>query len=196
MDESKVFTRAACFLVSGASILFSALTFSPLSFAQPPTAVDPSANGRVADVPKVSENSGEGKKDAHLKNSLAERKANFKPNRDRAPEIEQAQVPKQATYSMGVGRPKGFLAYNAEVQKQVRAKQSFAGAGRPLAASVTLSIQNAGEVSNAKIAESSGDQKFDESLLLAIRDAGPFPRPPEELRGYLATVTFYFDSKN
>jgi periplasmic protein TonB len=86
------------------------------------------------------------------------------------------------TGSAGIQQDLDFLLYYRTVQEKIKKAWSFTGGSNDLTATVDFSIANDGTLTSVKIATSSNDPTFDESVLRAIRAAAPFPPPPAKYR--------------
>jgi TonB family protein len=86
------------------------------------------------------------------------------------------------TGSAGIQQDLDFLLYYRTVQEKIKKAWSFTGGSGDLTATVDFSIANDGTLTSVKIAQSSNDSSFDDSVLRAIRRAAPFPPPPEKYR--------------
>jgi len=86
------------------------------------------------------------------------------------------------TGSAGIQQDAGFLLYYQEVQKQIKDAWSYAGDNPDLTATVTFGINPDGSLNSIKVATSSRDPAFDDSVVRAIRRASPFAPPPEKYR--------------
>lgn len=82
--------------------------------------------------------------------------------------------------------PPEQAAYFLELYGKVRSCWSFPELlrrdARGLVALVVITIEKDGRVSDVKMGQSSGNRKFDASVLEAIRSASPLPIPPARLR--------------
>jgi len=96
------------------------------------------------------------------------------------------------TGSMGKLEDLQYLLYFRTVQQKVKGAWTFPGGSNDLKADVEFSISADGTLSGVKIAKSSGDSAFDESVLRAIRRAAPFPPPPDRYRAQFSDVVSTF----
>lgn len=55
---------------------------------------------------------------------------------------------------------------------------------------VSIEVNDVGQLVELKVAESSGDNAFDELALRAVKDAAPLPKPPPELIGRAINLNF------
>lgn len=94
--------------------------------------------------------------------------------------------------SMGKLEDLQYLLYFRTVQQRVKDAWTFPGGSNDLSADVEFSIGADGSLNGVKIAKSSGDSAFDESVLRAIRRAAPFPPPPDRYRSQFADVISSF----
>ena len=96
------------------------------------------------------------------------------------------------TGSMGKLEDLQYLLYFRTVQQKVKDAWTFPGGSNDLKADVEFSIGADGTLNGVKIAKSSGDSAFDESVLRAIRRAAPFPPPPDRYRAQFSDVVSTF----
>ncbi len=96
------------------------------------------------------------------------------------------------TGSMGKLEDLQYLLYFRAVQQRVKDAWTFPGGSNDLTADVEFSIGADGSLNGVKIAKSSGDSAFDESVLRAIRRAAPFPPPPDRYRAQFGDVVSTF----
>ena len=96
------------------------------------------------------------------------------------------------TGSMGKLEDLQYLLYFRTVQQKVKDAWTFPGGSNDLSADVEFSIGAEGTLNGVKIAKSSGDPAFDESVLRAIRRAAPFPPPPDRYRAQFSDVVSTF----
>jgi TonB family protein len=86
------------------------------------------------------------------------------------------------TGSAGIQQDLDFLLYYRTVQERIKKAWSFTGGSGDLTATVDFAIAADGTLTSVKIAQSSNDSSFDDSVLRAIRRAAPFPPPPDKYR--------------
>jgi TolA protein len=96
------------------------------------------------------------------------------------------------TGSMGKVENLQYLLYYRTVQQKVKEAWTFPGGSNDLSADVEFSISADGTLNGVKIAKSSGDGAFDESVVRAIRRAAPFPPPPDQFRTQFSDVVSTF----
>ncbi len=96
------------------------------------------------------------------------------------------------TGSMGTVTDLQYLLYFRTVQQKVKDAWTFPGGSNDLSADVEFSIGADGALNGVKIAKSSGDSAFDESVIRAIRRAAPFPAPPDRYRSQFSDVVSTF----
>lgn len=90
------------------------------------------------------------------------------------------------TGSAGIQQDLQFLLYYRTVQQKIKDAWTFLGGSNDLTASVTFSIGPDGALTGVKLARSSKNPAFDDSVVRAIRHAAPFPPPPEKYRSEFA----------
>ncbi|MGO9454827.1 MAG: energy transducer TonB [Candidatus Binataceae bacterium] len=84
--------------------------------------------------------------------------------------------------SEGMLQDPEFVEYYQAVQDKIKKAWSFVGGASDLNATVDFSIGSDGTLNSVKIAKSSNDLSFDDSVIRAIRGAAPFPAPPDKYR--------------
>jgi colicin import membrane protein len=87
----------------------------------------------------------------------------------------------------GGGHGVEFIAYTQHIKQKVKEAWILAERRPGLRAVVRFGVEPNGGVMEAELADSSGDQAFDQSALRAVRKASPFPAPPEAYREEFAT---------
>ncbi len=90
------------------------------------------------------------------------------------------------TGSEGIQQDLDFLLYYQTVQKKIKEAWNFPGGSSDLTTTVDFAINPDGTLAGVRIAKSSNDSAFDDSVLRAIRRAAPFPAPPEKFRDQFA----------
>lgn len=78
-----------------------------------------------------------------------------------------------------------YLKYQAMVRAKIIRSwippTVYAGEGGKYRARIEVMISMSGDVVSARWAKTSGNPSFDQSAMRAVRNASPFPRPPERL---------------
>jgi len=82
------------------------------------------------------------------------------------------------TGSLGIQEDPEFLLYFSTVQDKIKKAWNFTSGSADLTAVVDYAIGPDGSLTGVKIARSSNDAAFDDSVLRAIRRAAPFAPPP------------------
>lgn len=90
------------------------------------------------------------------------------------------------TGSMGIQQDLAFLLYYRTVQQRIKQAWSFSGGSGDLTTTVDFSIGPDGSLIGVTIAKSSNDPAYDQSVIRAIKQAAPFPAPPEKYRSEFA----------
>ena len=88
--------------------------------------------------------------------------------------------------SAGIQQDPDFLLYYQQVQERIRDAWSFTGGNPDSTATVEFGINPDGNLNSIKVTQSSRDPAFDDSVVRAIRGAGPFPPPPGKYRQQFA----------
>lgn len=98
----------------------------------------------------------------------------------------------------GGGIVKGidFLVYRNQMLRLIRDRWAWVGKRSDLEVTVRFAIQENGEIASLKIAQSSGDLSYDDSVFRAIRRASPLPPPPESYRKDFMDVELTFRPKD
>jgi TonB family protein len=84
--------------------------------------------------------------------------------------------------SAGIQQDLEFLLYYRTVQEKIKQAWVFSSGSPDLTTTVHFAINAEGALAGVKIAHSSNDNAFDDSVVRAIRRAAPFPPPPEKHR--------------
>jgi TonB family protein len=85
-------------------------------------------------------------------------------------------------------RPPQFFDYAARIQKEIRADWKFNGPRPKTGTVITLNLSSEGEVLDVEVTKSSGDERYDYSVLAAVGRANPLPAPPPDLYQKYFTV--------
>jgi TonB family protein len=88
--------------------------------------------------------------------------------------------------SAGIQQDLDFLLYYQTVQKKIKDAWNFPGGSSDLTTTVDFAINPDGTLAGVRIAKSSNDSAFDDSVIRAIRRAAPFPAPPDKFRDQFA----------
>ncbi|MBF6569221.1 MAG: TonB family protein [Candidatus Binataceae bacterium] len=88
--------------------------------------------------------------------------------------------------SMGIQNDPEFLLYYQTLQERIKAAWSFPGSNRDLITTALFAIDANGNLMGVKVVDSSHNESFDDSVIRAIRRAGPFPPPPGKYRNQFA----------
>jgi TonB family protein len=88
--------------------------------------------------------------------------------------------------SMGIQNDPEFLLYYQTLQERIKAAWSFPGSNRDLITTALFAIDANGNLMGVKVVDSSHNESFDDSVIRAIRRAGPFPPPPDKYRNQFA----------
>ena len=88
-----------------------------------------------------------------------------------------------------------YSAYAAQVKQTVQSNFIWYKSGDKFVTKVTVKIDAQGNISGAKVDESSGDFSYDQATLRAIQKSNPLPPPPDELKVLIAQdgLPFNFD---
>lgn len=88
-----------------------------------------------------------------------------------------------------------FLAYQQTLQKKIKANWKYATGKEQLKVRVLFSLASNGEISEIKVAESSGVPEFDRSAEKAVSDSNPLPPPPAKEIARFKKLAIVFDSQ-
>lgn len=88
-----------------------------------------------------------------------------------------------------------------DYQKSVRAKivrewiipKGEGDAAKPYVARLQVMINKNGDVISSRVVKTSGDSSYDESAMKAVREASPFPKPPDRLEWEAYNEGFLID---
>lgn len=86
-----------------------------------------------------------------------------------------------------------YLLYRSQIEARLKDAWAWAGDKRDIEAVVRFRIGEDGEVSDVRIAQSSGDASYDASVLRAVRAVSPLPPPPEAYRKQFADMETTFN---
>ncbi len=86
------------------------------------------------------------------------------------------------------------IAYSNLLQQHVKSGWRWLPGAKKLKALVSVRILPNGQVQDIRITTSSGNSKFDDSVVRAVRKASPVPPPPEKFYSEFSSVRFWFDS--
>jgi protein TonB len=101
-----------------------------------------------------------------------------------------AQADSQAKVSASRG---SLLSYAAGIRAKV-ARNKPAGVGRSGEVQVSFGVTPSGDLNNASLTQSSGNERLDEAALEAIRRSAPFGPPPADASPAQLrfSIPFYF----
>ncbi len=95
----------------------------------------------------------------------------------------------------GVLRPPEFFTYRQILRNRVKSGWKWFDTSSALMANVTFSIAEDGTLSNVRIAQSSGNREYDDSVLRAVYKASPVPPPPQSVYEFFRDVSMTFDPR-
>lgn len=95
----------------------------------------------------------------------------------------------------GVLRPPEFFTYRQILRNRVKSGWKWFDTSSALVANVTFSIAEDGTLSNVRIAQSSGNREYDDSVLRAVYKASPVPPPPQSVYEFFKDVSMTFDPR-
>jgi len=93
-------------------------------------------------------------------------------------------------------RPPEFFAYYRIIEDRVKDAWRWHDKSINLKADVDFEIYTNGAIGKISLHESSGNNRFDQSVLRSIRKVSPLPPPPENIYKYFRLVRMTFDSRD
>jgi TonB family protein len=93
----------------------------------------------------------------------------------------------------GVQRPPEYFTYATILERQVKSGWRWAESRQDLIAQVSFEIFPNGVIGAINLVRSSGNPRFDDSVVRAIRVASPVPPPPDSVYQYFRHVRMTFD---
>ncbi|MGI6680798.1 MAG: cell envelope integrity protein TolA [Bdellovibrionota bacterium] len=96
----------------------------------------------------------------------------------------------------GVVRPPEFFEYKDVLVKHIKANWNWFDTSKPYKAQVQMSIDPKGNITKHSITTSSGNGRFDQSLLRAIEKSSPVPAPPSNVYEFFKDVRVIFDPRD
>lgn len=95
----------------------------------------------------------------------------------------------------GIVKPREFFIYLETLKARLKENWSWFDRTSALIATVEIEISPEGEISSAKIRNSSGNSLFDQSILRAVNEANPVPPPPRNVYNDFKLVNIVFDPR-
>lgn len=91
-----------------------------------------------------------------------------------------------------------YSAYRQQIKEAVQSNFIWFRPDQNFVTVVSMKVDAQGNISNVKIAKSSGDSSYDQATLRAVQKSNPIPPPPPELVQLFLqdTVEFNFERKN
>lgn len=166
-----------------------------------------------AEERKLEEKKLADKKAAEAKKELAKKEAKKQPTIDVNKEYQRAMqrylgnssdaggtgfgAAKLGGNDMGGGivKPREFFIYLETLKARLKENWSWFDRTSALIATVEIEISPEGEISSAKIRNSSGNSLFDQSILRAVNEANPVPPPPRNVYNDFKLVNIVFDPR-
>ena len=96
----------------------------------------------------------------------------------------------------GVLMPPEFFTYRQIIRNRVKSGWNWFNSNAALTTWVIFSIAPDGTISEARIAEGSGNREYDESVMRALYKASPLPPPPETVYEHFKSVKMSFDPRD
>jgi len=87
-----------------------------------------------------------------------------------------------------------FIIYKNQVEAIIKKNWTWVGANPNLTIRVGFRIGDAGDITDLRVLDRSGDSSFDDSVVRAIRISTPLPAPPEKYRQIFGNYTLEFVS--
>ena len=88
----------------------------------------------------------------------------------------------------GVVRPPEFFKYKEVLEKHIKANWNWFDTSQPYKAQIQMSIDERGNITKYEIVTSSGNSKYDDSVLRAVQKATPLPPPPANVYEFFKDV--------
>ena len=88
----------------------------------------------------------------------------------------------------GVVRPPEFFKYKEVLEKHIKANWNWFDTSKPYQAQIQMSIDERGNITKYEIVTSSGNSKYDDSVLRAVQKATPLPPPPANVYEFFKDV--------
>ena len=88
----------------------------------------------------------------------------------------------------GVVRPPEFFKYKEVLEKHIKANWNWFDTSKPYQAQIQMSIDERGNITKYEIVASSGNSKYDDSVLRAVQKATPLPPPPANVYEFFKDV--------
>lgn len=95
----------------------------------------------------------------------------------------------------GIVKPREFFIYLETLKARLKENWSWFDRTSALIATVEIEISPEGEITSAKIRNSSGNSLFDQSILRAVNEANPVPPPPRNVYNDFKLVNIVFDPR-
>jgi colicin import membrane protein len=92
----------------------------------------------------------------------------------------------------GQSRPPEFFQYQETLENFVKSGWAWHDPVASLKASVCFELASTGALLSVRLCNSSGDRKFDESVVRAVQKADPLPMPPAAVYEYFREVRMTF----
>lgn len=96
----------------------------------------------------------------------------------------------------GIVKAFDFLVYRNQMLRVIRDRWTWVGRESGLEVTVRFGIREDGQIVGLRIARSSGDLSYDDSVLRAVTKASPLPPPPENYRKEFMDVELTFRPKD
>ena len=88
----------------------------------------------------------------------------------------------------GVVRPPEFFKYKEILEKHIKANWNWFDTSQPYKAQIQMSIDERGNITKYAIVTSSGNSRYDDSVLRAVQKATPVPPPPANVYEFFKDV--------
>ncbi len=89
-------------------------------------------------------------------------------------------------------RPPEFFQYQKTLEYYIKSGWRWHDTSSDLRARVCFEISEKGDVSDVTLCGSSGNSRYDESVIRAVRKANPLPPPPANVYHFFKSVRFIF----
>ncbi|HMO02639.1 MAG TPA: TonB family protein [Oligoflexia bacterium] len=172
---------------------------APTATPRPKPTISPTPLPKVVATPLNSQKTAETKKgsEADLDKKLQQALKKYK--------IESTQAGGQGIgagaltggkgYGGGIVRPPEFFEYKRRLEAAIKSGWHWFDRSQNLIAQIEFSISPRGDISDIKLAASSGNSDFDTSALRAVEKASPVPSPPPIVYEFFKRVRMTFDPR-
>ena len=124
----------------------------------------------------------------HFSKSKVQKESELVPSKSKIQETKSSDID-----DISVKLNEEFSVYMKNIQSEIKKYWKPNKADDKTRAVVLFSVNKAGELIDAKILTSSGDEVYDKAALTAVKNAAPFAPLPKAFKGSKVDVQFTFD---